>query len=262
LDLTLFDKGNTIEFKAKKTGENLLNSPLKLQYNEALFFSSLKEVYRIKQKSSRLGKNKVGFFANFENLNDEEFMNNCLNLHKQNKDIKLSAFYFNKEEKGLIDVFISKLESNDFILPIELDHIDKLLCNCEVLLYNRSSEIAKLAKLIKYITRYCTEILSFEWIKNNITISNLDNKKSFLIQHHKHFNFSEKEVKDANSNQRKLLLNKFPSLKKSISNFDNLTDMKFKYHYLLAYALQNNDCKKILIEINRYKEHLDSSIKN
>ena len=128
---------NLISFKNHETKEDLQNSPYELidethpKFNEARFLNSLEKPIDEEKVKDMYCPNSIGFLATDNNLNDEDFINYIKELYNKFTHITFKAFYFNENQKKLIErIFDTNLKLSKIISINDiLNSMEIYLCN-------------------------------------------------------------------------------------------------------------------------------------
>ncbi|QNM88292.1 hypothetical protein [Aliarcobacter cryaerophilus] len=174
-----------ISFKNHDSWEELLNSPYNLidkndkDFNEAKFLHSLSEPLSDALKNM-YKQNCIGFLATKENLEDEEFMNYIKELIARFPDVNFVGFYFNRNEKILLE----ELNIENFLISNITQITEKT---------NLFIQTLKHINLVPFLIKQNIYYIWFtnEAYNSNLTVYNYDSDKD--PYNFKSFNYKDTE---------------------------------------------------------------------
>lgn len=185
LQIKYIGQKSTISFKNHDSGEELLNSPYTLidknheDFNEAKFLHSLSEPLSEELKNM-YKPNSIGFLATKENLEDEEFMNYIKELVVRFPDVEFKGFYFNRNEKILLE----ELNIENFLISNITQITEKI---------NLFIQTLKHINLVPFLIKQNIYYIWFinEAYNSNLTVYNYDSNKD--PYNFKSFNYKDTE---------------------------------------------------------------------
>lgn len=241
---------SVISFRNHETKENLQNSPYTLidkahpSFNEFSFLHSLTLPVDENKIKDIYCPNSIGFLATEENLEDEEFIGYVKELMLRFPTSKFKAFYFENNEKELINHKLEKIDNT--ILLSNISYI-----NTTILLVGRfkSKNISQINKIIMklpstFVSHFFDDISMMkpsneELRRDNIlyknALLNANIPESFWINH-----FELSLLNYINSIQSKEKLNKDMSL------------LKMRHFDYIEIALENKTFIDMFYKIRKY----------
>ena len=215
-----------------------------LKINEFKFLDNLSKLINKEKIIDLKVKNNIGFLANEENLNDKIFIEYIQYIYKKFPEIRFKVFYFNKEQKSLIESILSKeLDKIDLIIPKNIYDIGNSI---DIYILNNKNN-RTISNLLGEYFQVATTHHNIE--NDNFTIDTIckihkSTEHPFLM-HPEYFGFTKQDVEDNNFSIHKILYMPFTG---KIDSGKNLYE--YMSYNVFDELIINDKFKKFYIEYN------------
>ena len=228
-----------------------------MHFSEFAFKNSLESTLDTKRLENIHGKNKVGFLAVEENLQDNEFMDYFIVLLSKLPEITLNVFCLNDSNKILVeDFFVNVLDRVQIIIVSSIYEFDKyvdiyfssqksaidyslvnifkLYSNIATIQYNKDAKALTIANVIELHKSRCKPL-----VKNQSACH-------ALLQDPIYFGYSREDLIENHYSVHRLLYQKFVG---KVEDNDNLYDLL--YFRVVEKLMENTQFRDVYIKYMR-----------